>query len=69
MQMKQASSARAQASSDSASSKPMETGPSMRIIRTMASVWPKILVSTSAQASQFRRGLLALFSMTQALAV
>jgi hypothetical protein len=46
----------------------MDTGPSMRIMRTMASEWPKMVANTSAQAMGLRRGLVTLRSMTQALA-
>ena len=68
MEIKQASTANVQASSDKASSNPIETGPSMRIMRTMASVWAKTAASTSAQAMGLKRGVLALLSITQALA-
>jgi hypothetical protein len=68
MQMKQASTAKVQANRDSASSNPIDTGPSMRIIRTMASVWAKIEASTRAHAMGLKRALLALLSITHALA-
>jgi hypothetical protein len=41
----------------------------MRIIRTMASVCAKIAASASAHAMGLKRALLALLSITHALAV
>ncbi len=45
----------------------METGPSMRIMRTMASEWPNRVAIANAQAMGPKRGWVALRSMTQAL--
>ena len=66
--MRHASTLKVQASSDTASSRPMEKGPTERIMCTMASLCAKIAASVITQAIGSRRGLLTLRSMTQALA-